>query len=93
MSSPTYVYAGGVNTTSYTHTGRSPATTYFYKIKAEGNPDSSSTSIDSATTAPSGLNVPATSNSAIGISWTGNAGNSSIQGYTYALARRTIATM
>jgi hypothetical protein len=81
-----YVYAGGVNTTSYTHTGRSPATTYFYKIKAEGNPDSSWTSIDSATTAPSGLNVAATSNSAIGISWTGNAGNSSIQGYTYALA-------
>src|SRR5687768_16715515 len=31
-----YVYAGGVNTTSYAHTGRSLATTYFYKIKAEG---------------------------------------------------------
>ena len=81
-----YVYAGGVNTTSYTHTGRSPATTYFYKIKAEGNPDSTWTSIDSATTAPSGLTVGAISNSAIGISWTGNAGNSSIHGYTYALA-------
>ncbi len=86
LSSPAYVYAGGVNTTSYTHAGRSPATTYFYKIKAEGNPDSSWTSIDSATTAPSGLSVAATSNSAIGISWTGNAGNSSIHGYTYALA-------
>ncbi|HEX6641184.1 MAG TPA: fibronectin type III domain-containing protein [Thermoanaerobaculia bacterium] len=81
-----YVYAGGVNTTSYTHTGRSPATTYFYNIKAEGNPDSAWTSIDSATTAPSGLSVAATSNSAIGISWTGNAGNSYIHGYTYALA-------
>lgn len=81
-----YVYAGGVNTTSYTHTGRAPATTYFYKIKAEGNPDSTWTSIDSATTAPSGLTVTATSNSAIGISWTGNSGNSSIHGYTYALA-------
>ena len=81
-----YVYAGGVNTTSYTHTGRSPATTYFYSIKAEGNPDSTWTSIDSATTAPSGLTVAATSNSAIGISWTGNASNSSIHGYTYGLA-------
>jgi hypothetical protein len=81
-----YVYAGGVNTTSYTHTGRSPATTYFYNIKAEGNPDSAWTSIDSATTAPSGLSVAATSNSAIGISWTGNASNSYIHGYTYALA-------
>lgn len=81
-----YVYAGGVNTVSYTHAGRSPATTYFYKIKAEGNPDSTWTSIDSATTAPSGLSVAAISNSAIGISWTGNAGNSSIHGYTYALA-------
>lgn len=86
LSNPTYVYAGGVNTTSYTHTGRSPATTYFYKMKAEGSPDSSWTSVDSATTAPSGLTVAATSSTAIGISWTGNSSNSSIHGYTYALA-------
>jgi hypothetical protein len=92
LSGATYVYAGGVNTTSYTHTGRSAATTYFYKIKAEGNPDSSWTSVDSATTAPSGLTVAATSNSAIGISWTGNSGNSSIQGYTYALATNSSFT-
>jgi hypothetical protein len=86
LTSPTYVYAGGANTTSYSHTGRSPATTYYYKIKAEGNPDSAWSAIDSATTAPSGLAATATSNSAIDLTWTGNGNNSDIIGYTYARA-------
>lgn len=30
LTSPTYTYAGGANTTSYSHTGRSAATTYYY---------------------------------------------------------------
>ena len=47
LTNPTYTYAGGVNTTSYSHTGRSAATTYFYKIKAEGNPDSAWTVVKS----------------------------------------------
>src|SRR5205085_2046851 len=37
FTNPTYVWAGGANTTSYAHTGRGAATTYYYKIKAEGN--------------------------------------------------------
>ena len=40
LTNPMYDYAGGVNTTSYSHTGLGAATTYYYKIKAEGNPDS-----------------------------------------------------
>jgi hypothetical protein len=86
LTSPTYVYAGGVNTTSYSHTGRSAATTYYYKIKAEGNPDSTWTAVDSATTAPSGLSATATSNTTIQLTWTGNASNTAITGYTYAYA-------
>lgn len=86
LTNPTYTYAGGANTTSYSHTGRSPATTYYYKIKAEGNPDSAWSAVDSATTAPSGLGATATSNSAIALSWTGNGSNGAIQGYTYAYA-------
>jgi Fibronectin type III domain len=86
LTSPTYVYAGGVNTTSYSHTGRGPATTYYYKIKAEGNPDSAWSVVESATTAPSGLAATATSNSAINLTWTGNGSNAAIHGYTYGYA-------
>ena len=86
LTNPTYVYAGGVNTTSYLHTGRAPATTYYYKIKAEGNPDSAWTAVTGATTAPSGLTATAPSNSEIDLTWTGNGSNSAVIGYTYALA-------
>lgn len=86
LTSPTYTYAGGVNTTSYSHTGRSAATTYYYKIKAEGNPDSTWSAVKSATTTPSGLAATTTSSSAITLTWTGNSGNSSITGYTIAYA-------
>ena len=92
LTSPTYVYAGGANTTSYSHTGRSPATTYYYKIKAEGSPDSAWTSVESATTAPSNLAVTATSNSAINLTWTGNGSNTAIHGYTYACATNSSFT-
>ncbi len=86
LTSPDYVYAGGANTTGCSHTGRSAATTYYYKIKAEGNPDSAWSSVDSATTAPSGLGATATSESTIRLTWTGNANNGAIVGYTYAFA-------
>lgn len=86
LTNPTYVWAGGANTTSYTHTGRNAATTYYYRIKAEGNPDSTWTSIDSATTRPANLAATVVSSSQINLSWTGNAGNASIQGYTVATA-------
>src|SRR5215213_206666 len=92
LTSPTYVYAGGVNTTSHSHTGRSAATTYYYKIKAEGNPDSAWSAVDSATTAPSGLAATATSNSAIQLTWTGNGSNAAISGYTYAYATNSSFT-
>lgn len=86
LTSPTYVYAGGVNTTSYSHTGRSAATTYYYKIKAEGNPDSAWTAVVKATTTPSSLAASVVSSSQINLSWTGNSGNSNIVGYTVAYA-------
>ncbi|HET9234008.1 MAG TPA: fibronectin type III domain-containing protein, partial [Candidatus Eisenbacteria bacterium] len=86
QSNPNYTYAGGVNTTSYSHTGRSAATTYYYKIKAEGNPDSAWTAIVGATTSPASLAASVVSSSQINLTWTGNAGNSSITGYTVAYA-------
>jgi hypothetical protein len=86
FTNPTYVYAGGVNTSSYSHTGRSTATTYFYKIKAEGNPDSTWTSVASTTTAPASLTATTYSNSQINLAWTGNSANTNIVGYTYAWA-------
>lgn len=87
-----YVWTGGVNVTSYTHTGRNAATTYYYKIKAEGSPDSSWTSIVSATTSPSGLALTPTSSSTVSLAWTGNAANTDITGYTYAYANNSAWT-
>ncbi|HEV8578770.1 MAG TPA: fibronectin type III domain-containing protein [Thermoanaerobaculia bacterium] len=92
LTSPTYTYAGGVNTTSYSHTGRNAATTYYYKIKAEGNPDSAWSTVDSATTAPANLAATATSNSAINLTWSGNGSNAAITGYTYGYAANSSFT-
>jgi hypothetical protein len=92
LSNPTYVYAGGVNTTSYAHTGRAAATTYYYKIKAEGNPDSTWTSVVGGTTAPTGFSATAASNSSINLNWTANGSNSAIIGYTYAYATNSSFT-
>lgn len=86
LTNPTYVYAGGVNTTGYAHTGRAAATTYYYRIKAEGNPDSAWTAIAGGTTAPTGLGATAASNSSINLNWTANASDGAIIGYTYAYA-------
>jgi hypothetical protein len=86
LSAPTYVYAGGANTTSYAHTGRSAATTYYYKIKAEGSPDSTWTSVKGATTMPASLAASVVSSSQINLTWSGNSGNTSIVGYTIASA-------
>jgi hypothetical protein len=86
LTNPTYTWAGGVNTTSYSHTGRSVATTYFYKIKAEGNPDSTWTAVVGATTTPGSVAASAASSSQINVTWTGNSSNSNIAGYTVAYA-------
>jgi len=92
FTNPTYVWTGGVNVTSYSHTGRSTATTYYYKIKAEGSPDSAWSNVAGATTSPSGLGAAATSNSVVALNWTGNAGNTAIVGYTYAYANNSSFT-
>jgi hypothetical protein len=92
LSNPTYIWAGGANTTSYTHTGRSAATTYYYKIKAEGNPDSSWTAVDAATTRPTSLSATVVSSSQINLSWTGNSANSATSGYTVATATNSAFT-
>ena len=95
FTNPSYVWTGGANVTSYTHTGRSAATTYYYRIKAEGSTDaldSGWTSTAGATTAPAGLNAAAASSSAVNLSWTANAGNPSITGYTYSYASNSSFT-
>jgi hypothetical protein len=85
---PTYVWTGGANVTSYAHTGRSAATTYFYRIKAEGTTDALDSPFGNtaaATTTPANLAATPVSSSQINLSWTGNAGNASITGYTVAM--------
>ncbi|HYC87673.1 MAG TPA: hypothetical protein VEO54_00550 [Thermoanaerobaculia bacterium] len=55
FTNPSYVWTGGANVTSYVHSGRSTATTYYYRIKAEGSSDpldSGWTTTASATTTP-----------------------------------------
>jgi hypothetical protein len=87
FTNPTYVWTGGANVTSYVHTNRGTATTYYYRIKAEGSSDpldSTWTSTASTTTMPSGVSATATSSSSVNVSWTGNSSNTSITGYTVA---------
>jgi hypothetical protein len=87
FSGATYVWTGGANVTSYAHTGRSAATTYFYKVKAEGSTDpldSAFSSVVAATTMPASLTASAVSSSQINLSWSGNAANGNITGYTVA---------
>src|SRR5207244_2780840 len=78
--SPSYVWPGGANVTSYTHGGRSAATTYFYRIKAEGATDALDSPFGNtaaAMTMPANLTASPVSNSQINLSWTGNAANAS----------------
>ncbi|HYK03820.1 MAG TPA: fibronectin type III domain-containing protein [Thermoanaerobaculia bacterium] len=87
FGSATYVWTGGANVTSYAHTGRSAATTYYYKIKAEGSSDpldSPFGSVVAATTKPANLAASTVSSSQVNLSWSGNAANASITGYTIA---------
>ncbi|MBN1675341.1 MAG: fibronectin type III domain-containing protein, partial [Kiritimatiellae bacterium] len=71
------------NATSYSHTGLTPDTTYYYQIKAEHATlgDSAYTPVASARTslslpaAPSALTASAQSPASISIAWTDNSGN------------------
>ncbi|HVG25400.1 MAG TPA: fibronectin type III domain-containing protein [Thermoanaerobaculia bacterium] len=88
FANPSYVWTGGANVTSYVHGSRSAATTYYYRIKAEGSSDpldSAWTTTAAATTRPANLTATVVSGSQINLSWTGNASNTSINGYTVAM--------
>ena len=72
----------GSNVTTYSATGLSSSTTYYYRVRAyNANGDSANTSTASATTqgtvpaAPSGLAATAVSSSQINLSWTDNSNN------------------
>lgn len=86
MFRPTRVSGPGANTTDYVHGGRSAATTYYYQIQAKAAswwlPDSAWTPTASVTTMPDGLAAAAASPNQIDLSWTGNATNMAIKGYT-----------
>ena len=87
FTNPTYVWTGGANVTSYVHSGRTAATTYYYQIKAEGQTDAQDSAFSgtvAATTMPASLTATTVSSSQINLSWTGNAANGSIYGYTVA---------
>lgn len=87
FTNPTYVWTGGANVTSYVHTGRGTATTYYYQIKAEGSTDpldSPFSGTVATTTMPASLGASAASSSQVNLSWSGNASNASITGYTFA---------
>ncbi|HYR29024.1 MAG TPA: fibronectin type III domain-containing protein [Thermoanaerobaculia bacterium] len=88
FTSPSYVWTGGPNVTSYVHSGRTAATTYYYQIKAEGATDPQDSAFSgtvAGTTRPTNLAASPVSSSQINLSWNGNASNSSITGYTVAM--------
>jgi hypothetical protein len=79
------VWIGGIQGASYSNTGLSPSTTYYYKVRAEGvTQDSAYSGAVSATTSasgatipnpPSGLNATAASSTQVNLSWTDNSSN------------------
>lgn len=84
----------GVNVTSYSDTGLSPGTTYYYVVRATNSAGASANSNEaSATTlpllpaAPSGLTATAVSSSQVDLRWTDNSTNES----NFVVARSTTA--
>ncbi len=86
----------GTTSTTYTHTGLLPATTYHYRISAinsvgTGNPsniDHATTDAASAPDAPTGLTATASGRTAINLSWTAPSddGGGAITGYQIELS-------
>jgi fibronectin type III domain protein len=85
----TYHWVAGNGSASAAQTALGTATTYWLKIKAEGTSDALDSpfgAVVTATTTPANLAASVASSSQINLSWTGNAGNSNIIGYTIAYA-------
>lgn len=81
-------FTGGVKRTlgadvrAYAHTGLPGGTTYWYRVKTNGNGGSPWSAPASATTAPAGVAVRSLSATSLEISWTANPLNVAIDGYT-----------
>jgi transcriptional regulator CtsR/regulation of enolase protein 1 (concanavalin A-like superfamily) len=77
------IATAGANVTAYSDTGLTPATTYFYRVRAtNGSSDSAYSAEASATTpaiplpaAPSGLTATTATSAQISLAWTDNASN------------------
>ncbi len=94
-SNPTTVIASGVTGTSYTNSGLTPSTTYYYTVAAvdaygtspvstQASTATLTPSCSAAPNAPTGLTATATSSSAITVSWSAVTppANCSISSYT-----------
>ncbi len=72
----------GAGVVTYSNTGLTPNTTYYYRIRATNaggdspySNEANATTLDSAPAAPSGLSATAVSTTQINLSWTDNASN------------------
>jgi hypothetical protein len=87
-SAPNAAFTGGVKRTlgadvrAYAHTGLAGSTTFWYRVKSNGNGGSPWSLPASGTTAPAGLAVRSLSPTSLEISWTANPANPSLDGYT-----------
>jgi hypothetical protein len=81
-------FTGGVKRTlgadvrAFAHTGLAGSTTWWYRVKSNGDGGSPWSLPANATTAPAGVAVRSLSSASLEISWTPNPANSSIDGYT-----------
>lgn len=81
-------FAGGTKRTlgadvrAFSHTGLAGSTTFWYRVKSNGNGGSPWSVPASGTTAPAGLAVKSLSPTSLEISWTANPANPDLDGYT-----------
>jgi hypothetical protein len=72
----------GANVRAFSHTGLAGSTTYWYRVKSNGNGGSPWSVPASGTTAPAGLAVRSLSPTSLEISWTASPANPNLDGYT-----------